>query len=62
MNESRAGGIRRHVEKLEIPRNRGETQGCAHYLISSTGVLHATGAMDEDSRLGPEPPTPQEEQ
>jgi len=61
MNEFRAGGNRRQFEDLEAQRDRSETQARGHFFFSSTGVLLATGSMDEDSRLGPASPTPPEE-
>ncbi|MCX6025432.1 MAG: hypothetical protein NTY23_04095 [Chloroflexi bacterium] len=52
------GTGKRRGDDLEVRWFRSGTQGRAHPTLSSTGVLHGTWSMDEDSRLGLETLTP----
>ena len=53
-----AGTCARRGDEFEVRGFRSGTQGRAHYTLSSTGVLHGTWSLDEDSRLGLETLTP----
>jgi len=48
----------RRGDELEVRCFRSGTQGRAPSTLSSTGVLHGTWSMDENSRLGLETLTP----
>ena len=48
----------RHGDMIEVLSLGSGTLGRAQSTPSSTGVLHGTCSLDEDSRLGLETPTP----